>query len=140
MTPYDPAKHHRRSVRLQGYDYAQGGACFVTICTRDRRCVFGDIVGSGMQLNDVGRIARECLSEVPDRFPGVGLDEHVIMPNHLHAILLLVGAQLIAPRGPHRMPAEDPAEAGQSLATSPPPSPAGGCWPPARCRGSGRPL
>lgn len=52
---YNPEKHHRRSIRLKGYDYSQAGAYYVTICTQNRACLFGDIVGGEMRLNDTGK-------------------------------------------------------------------------------------
>jgi putative transposase len=54
MTPFDPQRHHRRSIRLKGYDYAQAGAYFVTNCTQGRECLFGEVVNDQMQLNDAG--------------------------------------------------------------------------------------
>jgi len=57
--PYDPEKHDRRSIRLPDYDYGQPGAYFVTICTHDRACLFGDVVRGRMTLNAYGRIARD---------------------------------------------------------------------------------
>ena len=56
--PYDPDKHRRRSIRLKGYDYAQPGAYFVTICARDRACLFGEVVDGAMRLNAYGQIVR----------------------------------------------------------------------------------
>lgn len=57
--PYDPQRHHRRSIRLPGYDYTRAGAYFVTLVTHDRECLFGEIVGGEMRLNTWGEIARE---------------------------------------------------------------------------------
>jgi putative transposase len=81
--------HRRRSLRLQGYDYAQAGAYFVTICTQDRRCVFGDVVEGRMRLNGAGQLAAAVWSNVLERFPEIDLDMFVIMPNHLHGIIVL---------------------------------------------------
>jgi putative transposase len=91
---YNPAVHHRRSIRLHGFDYAQAGAYFITICTQDRRCLFGEIVDGGMRLNDVGRIIAEQWGAIPRRFTNVELDEFVVMPNHVHGIFFIVGAPL----------------------------------------------
>jgi len=63
---YDPDKHHRRSIRLNGQDYAEPGAYFVTICTRDRESLFGHVVNGEMRLNDAGEIARRCWVDIPD--------------------------------------------------------------------------
>lgn len=76
---YDPEKHYRHSIRLKGYDYAQAGAYFVTLCTQDRACLFGEVVDSQMQLNEAGHMVAEELNTLPNRFPGVVLDGHVIM-------------------------------------------------------------
>jgi len=101
MTPFDPQRHHRRSVRLKGYDYAQAGAYFVTICTQARECLFGDVVNDQMRLNDAGQMVESAWLDLPQRFPNVELDEFVIMPNHMHGIILIaVGAGLVpAPNG-----------------------------------------
>jgi REP element-mobilizing transposase RayT len=94
--PYDPQKHYRRSIRLKGYDYTQPGAYFVTLCTKARQCLFGDVVNREMRLNSLGHIAFTCWQAIPDHFPHVELDAFVVMPNHLHGILVinetLVGA------------------------------------------------
>ena len=55
---YNPDIHHRRSIRLKGYDYSRAGACFITICTRGRECILGDLVDNEMRLNEYGDIAR----------------------------------------------------------------------------------
>jgi putative transposase len=86
---YDPDKHHRRSIRLQGYDYSQSGAYFVTICTHSRECLFGDIVGGEMRLNDAGTIVRDLWHKIPEHFPYTDIDEFVVMPNHAHGIIVI---------------------------------------------------
>jgi len=93
---YDPEKHHRRSIRLQGYDYTQPGAYFVTICTQTRACLFGAVADGEMQLSNPGQIAKAAWDELPARFPSVRLDAFIVMPNHVHGIIM-VGAQFIAP-------------------------------------------
>jgi len=90
--PYDPNVHHRRSIRLSGYDYAQHGAYFVTICTHDRQCLLGAVADGGMELNDLGRIVRDTWDALPLRFPTIQLDAFVVMPNHVHGIIIIVGA------------------------------------------------
>jgi len=101
MTPFDPQRHHRRSIRLKGYDYTQAGVYFVTICTQARECLFGDVVNDQMRLNDAGQMVESAWLDLPQRFPNVELDEFVIMPNHMHGIILIaVGAGLVpAPNG-----------------------------------------
>lgn len=87
--PCDPEQHHRRSIRLPGYDYAEPGACFVTICTKDRLCLFGEVVAGEMRLNAAGHIAHQCWSDIPNHFPHVQLDAFIVMPNHVHGILVI---------------------------------------------------
>jgi len=101
MMTYDPHQHHRRSIRLKNYDYAQAGAYFVTICTKDRECLYGEIVDGEMRLNAFGEIVAECWNAIPEHFHNVELDEFVVMPNHVHGIIVIVdsdvGAQHAAP-------------------------------------------
>jgi putative transposase len=93
---YDQDKHQRRSIRLLGYDYALAGAYFVSIVTQDRACLFGEVVEGAMRLNAAGRMVRTVWDELPVFYPGVDIDAIVVMPNHIHGIIVLVGA---APRG-----------------------------------------
>jgi REP element-mobilizing transposase RayT len=90
--PYNPAIHHRHSIRLKGYDYSQAGLYFVTICVQNRSCLFGKIETDEMILNDAGQIATQCWLEIPQHYPDAVLHECVIMPNHVHGIIELVGA------------------------------------------------
>jgi len=69
MMGYDPEKHHRRSIRLKEYDYAQPGAYFVTICTQNRECLYGEIVDGEMRLNDAGRMVRFWWGQLPEKSP-----------------------------------------------------------------------
>ena len=89
---YDPTQHHRRSVRLPAYDYAQAGAYFVTICTQNRECAFGEVVDGEMALNEPGRMVETVWRELPQHYAGVEVDALVVMPNHVHGIIMLVGA------------------------------------------------
>ncbi|MGB6537901.1 MAG: transposase [Xanthobacteraceae bacterium] len=84
--------YRRRSLRLRGYDYAQAGAYFVTICTHDRTCLFGDVVDGRMRLNEAGQLAATVWSNTLRRFPEIDLDMFVVMPNHLHGIIVLSDA------------------------------------------------
>jgi REP element-mobilizing transposase RayT len=86
---YDPQKHHRRSIRLPNYDYAQPCAYYITIVTYQRAMLFGNIVHQEMQLNDLGKIADECWREIPDHFSDVELGAYVMMPNHVHGIIVI---------------------------------------------------
>jgi REP element-mobilizing transposase RayT len=86
---YDRYKHHRRSIRLPGYDYSLPGAYYVTLCTYGKDCIFGDVNGRAVRLNEYGLVARrEWLRSAAVR-PGINLDAFVIMPNHLHGIIIL---------------------------------------------------
>ena len=113
--PYNPNIHHRRSIRLKGYDYSQAGLYFVTICCHNHECLFGEIVVGNvgvenvrvenfqplpfqplrenqnpiMILNDAGKIADECWMEIPKHFPNAVLHEHIVMPNHVHGVIEL---------------------------------------------------
>lgn len=89
--PYVPLRHHRRSIRLRGYDYSQEGMYFVTICTYERACVLGEITDGAMLLSDLGEIAKQCWNEIPGHFENVELDEYVIVPNHVHGVIILRG-------------------------------------------------
>jgi len=86
---YDPDKHHRRSIRLKGYDYSSTGAYFVTICTQNRACLFGEIWDGVMHLNDAGKMIDRVWHELPHRFLSVELDAFIVMPNHIHGIIRL---------------------------------------------------
>jgi REP element-mobilizing transposase RayT len=86
---YDPEKHRRRSIRLKGYDYTRPGAYFVTICTENRVHLFGNISGETMQLNAFGRLVQTHWDDLPHHYPQVKLDALVIMPNHVHGIIIL---------------------------------------------------
>ena len=89
--PYDPEQHHRRSIRLQGYDYSHGGGYFITICLEDKNSfLFGDVADDGlMHLSDAGQMVTEQWIDLPNRFPFLIIDRFVIMPNHLHGLLFL---------------------------------------------------
>lgn len=87
--PYNPEIHHRRSVRLQGYDYSKEGLYFITICTIDKLCLFGEIVDTKMIRNELGEIVTQCWINIPNHFPNAILHEFIIMPNHLHGIIEL---------------------------------------------------
>jgi len=82
-------KHYRRSLRLKDYDYAQSGAYFVTIVTHYRACLFGEVLDGDMQLNDAGRVVQSVWSDLPAHYPRLKLDEFVVMPNHIHGVIML---------------------------------------------------
>jgi REP element-mobilizing transposase RayT len=97
---FNPQKHHRRSIRRKGYDYALPGAYFVTICTYQRQCWFGEILNEQMYLNQIGNVVAQEWVRSSQIRPGMKLDQWVIMPNHLHGLVILtdiVGAHSCAP-------------------------------------------
>ncbi len=93
---YNPKIHHRRSIRLSGYDYSQEGAYFITICCQDKVCRFGVIENDKMMLNECGLIAASEWIALPNRFVNIEVDVFQIMPNHIHGIIIVkdVGATL----------------------------------------------
>jgi putative transposase len=97
MTRHDLEGHRRRSIRLPGYDYAQPGVYFVTICTHDRECVLGEVVGGSASFSPFGEVADECWRDLPSHFPGLLLDRFAVMPNHVHGIIVLGGATHASP-------------------------------------------
>ena len=93
---YNPNIHHRRSIRLKGYDYSQSGLYFITICCQDRICRFGKIESGAMILNEYGQIAFDEWTKLPERYPNMLLDAFQIMPNHIHGIIVLNDATEMA--------------------------------------------
>jgi hypothetical protein len=83
--PYDPNRHHRRSIRLKGYDYSQAGAYSITLCTQERAGLFGRVVNGEMRLNDDGRMVLAESSRLPERFSQV-VDAFVAHERALSAI------------------------------------------------------
>ena len=86
---YSPEKHHRQSVRLKGHDYAGAGSYYLTICTHEGQFLFGEIVESQMRPSTTGVIAHKCWNEIPRHFPRATLDVSIVMPNHLHGIIVI---------------------------------------------------
>ena len=89
----DLHRHARRSIRLRGYDYAQAGTYFVTICTRNHACLFGEVMDGEMRVNDVGRLVQNEWLRTGTMRPNVRVvpQEFVVMPNHVHGIVWLFG-------------------------------------------------
>ena len=84
----------RKPTRLKGYDYSQNGAYFITICTNNKKCILGSIVGQGLapaeiNLSKYGKIVKEQLLDLENRYKTIKIDKFVIMPNHIHMILNL---------------------------------------------------
>jgi REP element-mobilizing transposase RayT len=112
---FNPNLHHRRSIRLRDYDYSSGGYYFVTICTHGRICYFGDIHDAAVSLSPVGEIAHQYWQDIPVHFDNVDIDEFIIMPNHIHGIIIInddtVGAR-------HGMPLQQTNKFGVSIPNS----------------------
>jgi REP element-mobilizing transposase RayT len=87
--PYNPAIHNRHSIRLLGYDYSAPGAYFLTILSHKKEHFFGKVVKGVVELSTLGEIAKELWQKIPTHFSNVLLDEFVIMPNHIHGILVI---------------------------------------------------
>ena len=116
-----PDLHHRRSIRLKEYDYAQAGAYFITICTHQRENLFGEIADGVMILNEFGQIAHEEWHKTALIRGEIDLDEFVIMPNHFHGIIWIMDGRGTARRAPtttRRAPTTPPAPATPRAPTS----------------------
>lgn len=87
---YNPEIHHRESIRLKGYDYSKEGLYFITICTQNRECLFGEIINGKMILNNAGKMIEEIWFQIPKFYEGFVLHEFVIMPNHMHGIIEII--------------------------------------------------
>ena len=105
FVPYDPEKHHRRSIRLKGFDYSRSAIYFVTICVQNRECLFGTVsqdieaenTKDRMHLNDAGKMASAEWLALSARFHSIILDEFVVMPNHFHGIIHTTPSQEVTP-------------------------------------------
>ncbi|MCG2720893.1 MAG: hypothetical protein L6290_02600 [Thermodesulfovibrionales bacterium] len=86
---YNPEIHHRRSIRLKGHDYSQTGAYFVTVCSLNKECMFGEIKHGTAGLNEYGEMVMKCWNEIPGHFINVECDEFVVMPNHIHGVIFI---------------------------------------------------
>ncbi len=93
MKTLDPFRHHRRSIRLKDYDYSQAGAYFVTICAQNRECLFGEVApGAELRLNDAGDMIARWWDELSNKYPAFCPDAFVVMPNHIHCIVVIADA------------------------------------------------
>ena len=92
---YNPDIHHRRSIRLKGYDYSQAGLYFVTICTQNQLCLFGEIKNDEIISNDAGKMVEHQWQNLICRFDNIKLHKFIVMPNHFHGIVECVGAPLV---------------------------------------------
>jgi REP element-mobilizing transposase RayT len=93
MPKFDPQKHDRRSIRLKGYDYSQAGAYYVTIVAWRREGLFGEVVNEEMQLSKFGLVAKQQWEKLPKRFPNIELGAYMIMPNHMHGIIVITNGR-----------------------------------------------
>ncbi len=96
---FDPTRHHRRSIRLRGYDYSRPGAYFVTICAFSKQCLFGEIVDGKMRRNAIGELVHAEWFRSSAVRKEMQLDDFVVMPNHVHGIVRIVGADGVRPLG-----------------------------------------
>jgi REP element-mobilizing transposase RayT len=104
---------HRRSARLKAYDYSRSGAYFITICTQDRACLFGQVFENEVRLNGPGLTVQAVWDEMPAHYPGVEADSFVVMPNHIHGIIVL------AHTSPDTQPARETGLRGQPRGVAP---------------------
>ena len=95
-----PGRPQRRSIRLREYDYSQSGAYFVTVCVSNRECLLGEVAGGAMLMNRYGLAAALALEWLKERYAYVDLDEWTVMPNHVHAIILIDNPDVGAVREP----------------------------------------
>jgi len=86
---FDSQRRHRRSIRLKGYDYTSPGGYFITICTYQRECLFGEVVDREMVTNELGEIVQHTWDDLPNHYRYMILDQFFIMPNHVHGIIIL---------------------------------------------------
>ena len=86
---FNPDIHHRRSIRLKGYDYSQDGVYFLTVCSYNRECLLGNIINDEMILNDFGKIVWNIWRGLELQYSYMFVDKMVVMPNHLHGILII---------------------------------------------------
>jgi hypothetical protein len=85
----------RKIIRLKGHDYSQPGAYFITVCTKDRMHLYGEVDGEEMLVNPIGKIVEGCWNELPDHYPNVQLDGFVVMPNHVHGIIVILDEPMV---------------------------------------------
>ena len=86
----DQTENNRRSIRLKGYDYTSPGAYSVTVCTKEKECLFGKVDNGRLLLSGYGRATVKCWENIPEHFSSVILDSYIVMPNHVHGIVVIV--------------------------------------------------
>lgn len=107
---FDPKIHHRRSIRLQGYDYSSEGAYYVTIVVQEREYLFGEVIDKEMYINEYGEIVQKWWDEISIHFPNVELGAFVIMPNHVHGIIFITTHRRGEVLSPHLSPRDNPSD------------------------------
>jgi putative transposase len=106
--PDNPKIHRRKQIRLKEYDYSQPGEYFVTICAKDKKHLFGKIVEESIRLSPTGEIIKQCWESIPKHFPNVNLDEYIIMPDHVHGIVIVIEIDMNFCRGEVTSPLRKP--------------------------------
>ncbi|MCJ7623773.1 MAG: transposase [Anaerolineaceae bacterium] len=94
-------KQDRKATRLNGYDYSQPGAYFVTICVKNRECALGTIIDGFVHLSHEGKFVSDAWINLPRHYQHANLDEFVVMPNHVHGIIIIVGEGLVEQYSPN---------------------------------------
>ena len=94
---FDRGVHHRRTIRLPGYDYAGSGAYFVTVVTQGRAQLLGSVVDGMLRMSDAGRMIERWWHSVPERYESAEIDEFIVMPNHVHGVIFLREADRLMP-------------------------------------------
>ena len=89
LVRYNPNIHHRHSIRLKGYDYSREGLYFITVCIQNRECLLGEILNGEMILNEYGEIIQKVWNELPRHYMNIQLGEFIVMPNHIHGIIVI---------------------------------------------------
>ena len=100
--PYDPDKHDRQSIRLPGWDYRTPAAYFITVCTHEQRCILGTVTRGRMYLNACGRIVAEEWKRSPSIREEIEIDAFIVMPNHMHGIVIIAPPNAPRPITPER--------------------------------------
>jgi REP element-mobilizing transposase RayT len=105
---YDRERHHRRSIRMDGFDYSAPGSYFITICTSNRECLLGNVVDGEMRLNRCGEIVSAEWARSARLRPTLRLDAVIVMPNHLHGIVALVEERAVGAHSCAPLPTANP--------------------------------
>ena len=106
-------RKRKNSLRLESYTYSNSGAYFITICSYKREEIFGEIINDLIQLSSIGKVIQDCWYQIPINYENIKLDEFVIMPNHIHGIIWIVGAIHESPETKqkiHESPKDNPTQ------------------------------